>query len=433
MAGFFSRLFGGAQGNGKVCPLCGKPLQKSDQYYLDGKPCCTGCYRKKHPENFCAECGRDGTLYVWNGRKYCNTCYEAKKRQEACHVCGCVLTSREGRNRTVLIPGKEIICCNACWQEIQKRGITRVDQLVYLSSQRSSERPKSAQESSRHGILLNWEMEEERRKKAGETGSKRDGYERDRSEQGENGPESMRDLLPALEASVIPEAISGGALRESILEYKEVWHEQDSSPTPENRERVARSLRQLTQTLEKTPLLVPVAFQKELPEDDACTIYYTLESAAILSTLEMVRLIREEPPESLRDITFFMPNASAGEARRVTFIRREGEGAVADPARWDIKRFDGGDGWRYGGNIAEIGPWRFRLVEALGKVYAAVYTGIPYVRPMFEREAMPHLAVISVENVIAFLKNAPDVEGIIVNPNSESHCMLNRELIIPKA
>ena len=429
--GILDRIFGNR--NRELCPVCGKTLARDDRYYIDGVRCCIDCYRKKHPESFCARCGREAVLYVLNGRKYCNSCYEIEKKQRTCQVCGEVFVSEKERNSIVLAPGREVICCAACLQKIREWNITSVERLPYLASIRSSQRPKSAQETTGHGVLTDAEMREERGKKSDGAvlkdggGQKYSDYgEQESGRREEQQPGNIRDMLPGLEKLVIDETPHGRQLKERILAYKAAWHRHDGDRTPENHAALMETMHLMMQTLENTPLLLPVALKEGGPDARFGTLHCSTDGAAMLSTVEAVRLIREDRIEELQKVVLFIQEEQ-NKAKRLTFVKQQGERMVPDPSLWDMGRFDGCDGWSFGSPLDDLGPWRGMMVEAVGSSYIALYTDIRSMRQLHSEDAWPCTVVVSAAEAKHIIRTTPECAGMIINPNSETHCMLQRQ------
>lgn len=436
MLDFLKRIFGGND-PGNVCGFCGKKLFGAEVYRVEDKYCCSECYRRKHPENFCADCGNAGPLYVWNGKKYCANCFEARKRKESCRVCGCVLTGREGKNELIMAPGEKIVCCDDCCREIRSRDITTMDALRYLISIRNSQRPKPLQELTGHGIMRAEEIREERLKKDDSAVLKAGGQKYDAPAGQESGrreaqqPGNVRDLLPGLEKLVIDETPHGKQLRECIMAYKEAWHRNDEDKNPENGAAVSQTLRHLVEVLHKTPVLLPVVLKADSQGARYGTLHYSRDGAAILSSVEAVRLIREDRIGEMRGVFLYMPK-EPDKLKRVTFVKQQEQKVGPDSTLWNIRRFDGCDGWSFGSLLNELGPWYAMMVEAAGNSYIALYTDLQAMKLLHKEENWPCTVVVSAAEVLQILRLTPACAGLIINPNAETHCMLRRQLFFPE-
>ena len=56
------------------------------------------------------------------------------------------------------------------------------------------------------------------------------------------------------------------------------------------------------------------------------------------------------------------------------------------------------------------------------------FTGIDLLKKSFGTDFSGHICVYTIRDLVDLLKAAPEYPGLIVNPGTDSHCFLGREL-----
>ncbi len=224
----------------------------------------------------------------------------------------------------------------------------------------------------------------------------------------------LDDILPALRKDADPEPVYGTALKEKIGEYLAAWRALSPERTQAEQARINTAWKALVTEMNLTPLIVPFSYRDDEPGTEDKALHCTAAAAMRLNRDAIVyRTGRMTPAQTA---SLFWTHGPDGELS-------------VDYDWWDISRFAGSEGWHFAADSAGRGPMFFHRAKADGKQYLGVYTSIGAMKSLFPDAPCPHAAVITAGDVRELVLRDPSLTGIILDPNTEYHCMIPRAYI----
>ena len=226
----------------------------------------------------------------------------------------------------------------------------------------------------------------------------------------------LGDLLPGLRKTANTEPVYGAALLKRIGEYKDAWHALSKEGTPAERDRINTAWKSLVGAMNVTPLIVPFSYGDDAPGTEDRALHCTAAAAARLNTDAIVYRTDRMTPAQIAPLLW----------------TRGADGTLGvDYDWWDISRFSGSEGWHFHTGDAG-GPMYIHRARVAGDQYLGVYTGIGSMLSMFPSSPCPHAAVITAGDLVNFILRDAALKGIILEANTENHCMIPRAYIQPQ-
>ena len=215
--------------------------------------------------------------------------------------------------------------------------------------------------------------------------------------------------------NVNPEPVYGTKLSAVIPPYKEACYAMQKQDTPENRRRMDEVWTPLINAVITTLYLVPFTYQDDTPGTEDRCLHLTGLTAGRLTKDSIVYRCRE---------------MSMAQMDSLAWTCGEGGAPSPDPDWWDISRFSGSDGYRFAAEGGGHGAMNFLTLGDGSHRYFALDTDIIRIRNRFPGGHCPHIAVLSLGDVVHAMKVDPSIEGIILTPDTPTHCFLSRRVFI---
>lgn len=209
------------------------------------------------------------------------------------------------------------------------------------------------------------------------------------------------------------ETVYGTGMKKSIATYLKAHHAFTDHPSEENQNIIRQAWKDVVDALNMTLFLIPFRYDDDLPDTEDRAIHLTAAAAdAITKDSILLRC------GQMTGMEMFPLNWVCGENGRIT----------PDPTWWDITRISGSEGFRFSdGNDRSHGLMRFFTRGGGGYTFLGIYTDISYVLDGFDNQPCPHIALISVADVLNYVRHSPDLYGILINPDTETHCAISRQ------
>ena len=208
------------------------------------------------------------------------------------------------------------------------------------------------------------------------------------------------------------EPVYGTALKKAIRDYKAACDRRQVQDTLETRQLWQTSWMRLVDALNTTPYLIPFRYDDDRPGMEDKALHLTAASAHMIN--------RDAIVAHCGKLTGF---------QMMPLVCGCGEGGRPNPITewWDISRFSHSAGYSFAMNNGGHGMMRCFTRGGGGSEYFGVYTDIDYVLKGFPNTPCPHIAVFSVGDVLNMIRQQPGLAGLLINPDTETHCFLSRK------
>ena len=209
------------------------------------------------------------------------------------------------------------------------------------------------------------------------------------------------------------EAVYGTDLKKAIRSYLDAYHAFSADGSDENREKIRRVWKSLVDALNVTLFLIPFRYDDDRPETEDKAFHLTAGAADQLTKDSILRRCDQMTGMQMMPLQWV-----CGANGQLT----------PDPGWWEISRICGSEGYSFAdGSDHSHGLMRFITRAGGGNTFLGVYTDVSYVLNGFAEKHCPHIAVISISDVLDYIKRSPEMYGMLINPDTETHCAISRQ------
>ena len=207
------------------------------------------------------------------------------------------------------------------------------------------------------------------------------------------------------------EPVYGENMKQALGEYMSSWDAYHEGRI--DKAKMDAVWRRTVDALNTTPFLVPFDYGDDVPGTVDKTLHTTPAAARKLN----------------REAIFFRCHRMVNGllSTHAWVCDEKGEPSV-DVNWWDISRFSGSEGYSFApGGDPRHGPMLFYTKRDANNIYFGLYTDIPYVTAQFSNNTCPHITVITVGDMLNYLRRDPNLAGILINPDTPTHCFIPKE------
>lgn len=213
----------------------------------------------------------------------------------------------------------------------------------------------------------------------------------------------LTELYMSLQGQANVDAEYGAALLPVLREYKALWREQAGQ------EAIRACFFRLAEQLLRTILVVPFHYDAGHEFSGDRALHLTRPAAT--------RLTRDS-------IAYRAQQLSFDDMDKLAWVVEDGE-PTSDPSWWDLARFPGSEGYAFAGPVKDVTMYPDTGSDANG-TYLLCFTGVDQLRGALGADNGGHIGLFTAQELIALAQSAPKVNGLILNPRTDTHCFIDK-------
>lgn len=131
---------------------------------------------------------------------------------------------------------------------------------------------------------------------------------------------------------------------------------------------------------------------------------------------------------NIESIIYRCQNMTMEEMSKLAWVKDNATNTLTvDFNWWDITRISGSEGYHF-----EDGRYHGTMYPYIGKKgtdeFFLCFTGIDECLKVYSNEKNLHIALFTINDIVKYMSASNDVQGLIINPHTESHCFIGKEV-----
>ena len=179
-------------------------------------------------------------------------------------------------------------------------------------------------------------------------------------------------------------------------------------------EEIEKAFNNLTKELNRTILVVPVHLDPS-EEFQGDRVFHCSENAARRINID--------------SIVFRCNKMTVSQTARLFWTLKD-ERLTIDYDWWDVSRISGSEGFRFGESGVPLKIYPYIPGDGKNRFFLC-FSGVDQLMKVYGRDKNLHVALFTLTDVVKFMYSFDDIIGLIINPDTETHCFLEKRFFSP--
>ena len=227
---------------------------------------------------------------------------------------------------------------------------------------------------------------------------------------------TLSDLALKLRPIADSEPIYGEELKAIIRQYRTCLGKAETGN--ENTEKTQRDLQdchnQLLQKVSRSVLFVPFRYENDTDDIQDQELHYTTKAAMKFNTDAIVRGAERKGLQQ----------------GSLLWTLDENGNPDIDLDWWDIKRIGGSEGYRFARDSGTHGLMYPYFGSDGKRKYFLCFTDLSALSAYLNGQKCNHIAAFMFDDVMNFISRIDEIDGFIINGNSDTHCYLSKNSFV---